>query len=86
MALGQAARDACRGLALPGRDDDAHAVMATAPHGPAPSVHHEADQEPARKNRRQFEKETDGEKERKREGRERQRERYRGTVKEKDGR
>lgn len=47
MPLGQAAGDARGRRALPGRDDDAHAVVAAAPHGTAAGVHHEADQEPA---------------------------------------
>lgn len=47
MPLGQAAGDARGRRALPGWDDDAHAVVAAAPHGTAAGVHHEADQEPA---------------------------------------
>lgn len=48
MPFGQATRDACRCRALSGRDDDAHAVVATASHRATARVHHEADQEPAR--------------------------------------
>lgn len=48
MPLGQATGDTRGRCALPGRDDDAHAVVTAAPHGATAGVHHEADQEPAR--------------------------------------
>lgn len=46
MPLGQATGDPGGRCAFPGRDDDAHAIVATSSHGAAPGVHHEADQEP----------------------------------------
>lgn len=46
VPFGQATGDACGCRALPGRDDDAHAVVAAASHGATAGVHHEADQEP----------------------------------------
>lgn len=45
VPLYQAAGHACRCAALPGRDDDAQAVMTAAAHGSTSGVHHEADQE-----------------------------------------
>lgn len=48
MPFGQATGDTCGCRALPGRDDDAHAIVAAASHGAAAGIHHEADQEPAR--------------------------------------
>lgn len=48
VPLGQAAGDARGCRALPGRDDDAHAIVAAASHGTTARIHHEADQEPAR--------------------------------------
>ena len=47
MPLGQAAGDAGGSRALPGRDDDTHAVASTSSHGPPTGIHHEADQESA---------------------------------------
>lgn len=47
MPFGQAAGDTCGRRALPGGDNDAHAIVAAASHGTATGVHHEADQEPA---------------------------------------
>lgn len=47
MPFGQAAGDACGCRALPGGDDDAHAIVTAASHGTAAGIHHEADQEPA---------------------------------------
>ena len=41
------AGDPHRHGSLPGRDDDPHPGVSAASHGPAPGVHHEADQEPA---------------------------------------
>lgn len=38
--------------ALPGWDNDAHAVVATSSHGSAPGVHHEANQEPAERKKK----------------------------------
>lgn len=46
VSLHQSTGDSGRRRALPGRDDDAHAVVTTSSHGAAPCVHHEADQEP----------------------------------------
>lgn len=46
MPLHQATGDPGGRRALPGRDDDAHAVVATSSHGAAPGVDHEADEEP----------------------------------------
>ncbi len=46
MSLDQPTGDPGGRCALPGRDDDAHAVVTTSSHGAAPGVHHEADQEP----------------------------------------
>lgn len=48
MPLDQSAGDPGGRRALPGRDDDAHAVVAAASHGATAGVHHEADQEPAK--------------------------------------
>lgn len=47
MPLGQAAGDAGGSRALPGRDDDTHAVASASSHGPPTSIHHEANQESA---------------------------------------
>lgn len=47
VPLHQAARDPRGGAAVPGRDDDAQAVVPATAHGSAPGVHHEADQEAA---------------------------------------
>lgn len=47
MSFHQSTRDACRSAALLWGNDDAEAVVAAAPHGSAPGVHHEADQETA---------------------------------------
>lgn len=46
MSLDQSAGDPGGRRALPGRDDDAHAVVTTPPHGAAPGVDHEADEKP----------------------------------------
>lgn len=46
MSLDQSAGDPSGRRALPGRDDDAHAVVTTPPHGAAPGVDHEADEKP----------------------------------------
>ena len=46
MSLDQSTGDPGGRRALSGRDDDAHAVVATSSHGAAPGVDHEADQEP----------------------------------------
>lgn len=46
MPLDQSAGDPGGRRALPGGDDDAHAVVATSSHGAAPGVDHETDQEP----------------------------------------
>lgn len=43
MPLSQAAGDASGRRALPGRNDDAHAVVSAASHRPTTGVHHEAD-------------------------------------------
>lgn len=51
VPFGQTAGDACGRRALPGRDDDAHAIVAAASHGTTAGVYHEAHQEPARFNR-----------------------------------
>lgn len=48
VSFGQAAGDARGCSALPGRDNDAHAIVATASHRASTGIHHEADQEPAR--------------------------------------
>ena len=48
MSLDQATGDPGGRRALPGRDDDAHAVVTTPSHGATSGVHHEADQEPDR--------------------------------------
>lgn len=48
MSLDQSAGDPRGRRTLPGRDDDAHAVVATSPHGAPPGVDHEAHQEPDR--------------------------------------
>lgn len=61
MPLDQAACDARGRRALPGRDDDAHAVVAAAPHGSAPGVHHEAYQEPEEKEEEEEDDEEDTE-------------------------
>lgn len=45
VPLYQAAGHAGRRAALPGRDDNAQAVMPAAAHGSTSGVHHEADQE-----------------------------------------
>lgn len=45
VPLYQAAGHACGSTALPGRDDNAQAVVPTAAHGSTSGVHHEADQE-----------------------------------------
>lgn len=58
VLFGQTTGDACGCRAFPGRDDDAHAVVSAAPHGAAACIHHEADQEPA-KRRARSEEETD---------------------------
>lgn len=47
VPLGQAAGDAGGSRALPGRDDDTHAVASASSHGPPTSIHHEANQESA---------------------------------------
>lgn len=47
MSFDQTACDTCWRGALAGRDDDAHAIVATSSHGTAASVHHEAHQKPA---------------------------------------
>lgn len=65
MPFGQATGDAGGCRALPGRDDDAHASVTAASHGPATGVHHEADQEPARCWRTVSEKGKKGTRERK---------------------
>lgn len=46
MSLDQSAGDPGGRRTLPGRDDDAHAVVATSPHGAPPGVDHETHQEP----------------------------------------
>lgn len=48
VSFGQAAGDARGCCALPGRDNDAHAIVAAASHRASAGIHHEADQEPAR--------------------------------------
>ncbi len=65
MPFGQAAGDACGCRALPGRDDDAHAIVAAASHGTAAGINHEADQKPARRNRTKLEEEKKTQTERK---------------------
>lgn len=51
MSFGQATGNACGCRALPGRDNDAHPIVAAASHGTATGIHHEADQEPTRRSR-----------------------------------
>lgn len=46
MPLDQTTGDPGGRCALPGWDDDAHAVVTTSPHGATPGVDHEAHQEP----------------------------------------
>lgn len=60
MSLHQSTGDPSGRCALPGRDDDAHAVVTTSSHGAAPGVDHEADQEPdgEREKRKKKEEET----------------------------
>lgn len=57
MPLHQATGDPGGRRALPGWDDDAHAVVTTSSHGAAPGVDHEADQEPDGENDRKGEEE-----------------------------
>lgn len=45
VPLHQPARHPRGSAALPGRDDDAQAVVPATAHGSAPGIHHEADQE-----------------------------------------
>lgn len=52
VSLDQSTGDPGGRRALPGRDDDAHAVVAASPHGAAPGVDHETDQEPDGQRRR----------------------------------
>lgn len=51
VSFGQATGDACGCRALPGRDNDAHAIVAAASHRTTAGIHHEADQEPTRRSR-----------------------------------
>lgn len=62
MSLDQSASDPGGRRALPGRDDDAHAVVTTPPHGAAPGVDHEADEKPEGgvKQKEKREEETEG--------------------------
>lgn len=62
MSLDQSAGDPGGRRALPGRDDDAHAVVTTPPHGAAPGVDHEADEKPEGgvKQKEKREEETEG--------------------------
>lgn len=57
MSFGQTTGDACGCRALPGRDNDAHPIVAAASHGTAAGIHHEADQEPTGRSRAALEEE-----------------------------